>query len=171
MYRLTRGAPYRAYRVHLLGRFRLALVALRAARPVDDGDLTEVSGGPRLDERDRSREAKTVDPPSRRDVVERVQDERESLEVRDVEPSVVEDVAVVGEVRRVAATAVAVVVVVVAGVKGRDHAQRGLGGDDALGQTDVLTPKEELAIQVRYVDGVEIDHLHVSEAAQRQVLQ
>jgi hypothetical protein len=75
----------RADRVGLLVvRLGLALVALGLAL-LDDGHLPEVTLRARLDERDARGQAYAVDVPARVDVVERVEHDREALEVVEVE--------------------------------------------------------------------------------------
>jgi len=45
-----------------------------------------------------------------------------------------------------------------------------LGGDCGLALAHVLTPEEELAVQVAHVDGVQIDNFDLPEAGQYQDL-
>ncbi len=56
-------------------------------------------------------------------------------------------------------------------VEVRVEAGGGGGGDDGLGLAHVRALEEELAVEVRHVDRVQVDDGHPPEPAQRQVLQ
>jgi len=99
-------------------------------------------------------EAQPVDVAARVDVVERVEHDVEALE--ELEPeSLVLDVAVPR--RHLERSVVR---------KLEDGLARHLG----LRAADVLLAEEELAVEVRVVNRVQVDHRDVAEAAQHQVL-
>mmetsp|Transcript_38725 Transcript_38725/g.71297 ORF Transcript_38725/g.71297 Transcript_38725/m.71297 type:complete len:101 (-) Transcript_38725:401-703(-) len=100
MYRLTRSAPNRANGINLLRRLSLTLVAFSTGRFVDNGDLAKIASRTCLDEGNGSGEAEAIDASAGRDVVKRVKNEGEFLDVWDVEFRVVANVAVVREVLR-----------------------------------------------------------------------
>mmetsp|Transcript_8793 Transcript_8793/g.18943 ORF Transcript_8793/g.18943 Transcript_8793/m.18943 type:complete len:226 (-) Transcript_8793:63-740(-) len=174
MDRLTRRTPYSANGIHLLRRLGLTFVAFRAARSIDDGDLSQVAGRPGLHEGDRGGETEPIDATTRRDVVEGVEDEGEGLDVGDVEFGIVADVAVVGGVLRLVIAVVIVIVIAPLAVifhRRRDHPQRRLARHHTLGHADVMTPKQELSIQIAHIDGIQIDDFDVAKAAQGEVFE
>ena len=157
MHRLAGGAPDGAYGIDLLGRLGLAFVALHLGGTIDNGDLAKVPCGACLDERDLGRQTEAVDLPPGRDVVERVEDQGEPGQVLDVEPRPVAHVAVDGREVHLPARG--------------GHRPPHLRGDGALGHADVVGPEEELPVEVRHVDGVQVHHVHAGEARQGQVLE
>jgi hypothetical protein len=125
--------------------------------------LSQIPRRSRLDEWNARGETKTIDATTRGNVIERVEDERERLEVGNVKFRIVENVSVMGQVGgRVGVVAVE---------KRGDHEKRRLGSHLALGHADVSRSEEKLTIEIADVDGVEVDHFHVSKAGEGEVFE
>ena len=153
------------------------------------GDLPEVPGGAGLDQRDLGGEAQSVDVFPRLQVVQPVEDDVEGSNEVDVEGGVL-DVAVVRDDAGVGAE-----------LEHRlpRHLGKGTGGSGPivgtprivletnlyararsgswggthlrLGHAHVSLAEQELAVEIADVDGVEVDHLDIFEAAQHQGLE
>ena len=120
------------------GRLGRAVVTLGEAT-LDERHLAEVARRAALDERHVGRQTQAVDVRARRLVVERVEHEREALEVVDVE-ACVEDAVVVGH-----------------NVGVRVVLEHGLARNDGFRLAHVLLLKEELTIQVAEFDCVQVN--------------
>ena len=53
----------------------------------------------------------------------------------------------------------------------RQHIQGGLARNGALGHADMMPAEEKLTIEVGDVNGVQVDHFHVCESCQGEVLE
>mmetsp|Transcript_125043 Transcript_125043/g.266884 ORF Transcript_125043/g.266884 Transcript_125043/m.266884 type:complete len:341 (-) Transcript_125043:218-1240(-) len=147
MHWLLRCRPNRAVGVDLLCRLRLALEALSLAF-LDDGDLPKVARAARLEEWPLGGEAEAVHMASSFEVVESV---HHDVELRDEFDTVLGllHVAVMGH-----------------NPCARAHLAHCLCCDLGLGPVHVGAAEEELAVQVRDVDGVEVYNLNVPEAGE-----
>ena len=76
---LRSNSPNGANGIDLLSLLRLAFVASHSRLLINDIDLSEIARGSSFDERDGSRQAYAIDSATRRDIVERVQDQVELL--------------------------------------------------------------------------------------------
>jgi len=136
-----------------LGRgFRRAVVAFGFA-PLDNLDLSIEAGRATLDQRHIGGKAHPVDMSPRIEVVQRIEDEAEALEPRDVELAIL-DVVVVRNDADV----------------GIELAGR-LFRNQCLGLLDVLIAEQELAVEVAEIDGVEVDDVYLAEAGEDEVLE
>jgi hypothetical protein len=139
---------------------------------LDDLDLAVETRGAALDQRDIRCQAHLVHMPPRIQVVERIEDNVEGLEPRDVELRVL-DVVVVGLDLDV-------------GVEPARRLFRNLSlvsacpitaslqlapAHQCLGLLDVLIAEQELPVEVAQVDGVQIDNVNLPEAREDEVLE
>lgn len=142
------------------------------AHPLDDLDLAVEASSTALNQWYVGRQAHLVDMSARIQVVQRVEDEVEALEPRDVELVVFDVVVVCYDVN--------------IGVELGSRLFRNLSGRQRmrghlcftrllayqrLGLLDVFVAKQELAIEVAQVNGIQVDDMNLAKASENQVLE
>jgi hypothetical protein len=160
-----RPVPYVSPRPHIK-------LEIDVSHLLDDLDLPVEARGAALDQRDTGCQAHLVHMPPRIQIIQRIEDEIESLEPRDIEARVLYIVMIrlnldirIEHERRVFRnlSLSASPGLIPLSISSMTH--------QSLGLLDMLVAKQELPIEVAQINCVQIDDVDLAEAREDQVLQ
>mmetsp|Transcript_22571 Transcript_22571/g.72656 ORF Transcript_22571/g.72656 Transcript_22571/m.72656 type:complete len:263 (-) Transcript_22571:74-862(-) len=152
MNRLLWRAADGADRVHLLRRGGDAVVAAGDGL-ADRERLPHVARGARFDQRHLTRDAQAIHVSAGPVVIQRVEHQVELAHEFQPKARLLHVAVVSGDFRS------------------RIEPQHRLTGNDSFGLSDMVLPEQELAVQVRHVDAIQIDHLDALKAGQHKRLE